>query len=167
MGFEPNARSRLRLVYETTSDSRLRQELAIVLEEESMSQVPSADLRLEIVRCPACRPSNSATLAREELCQVHRGRWNAEACTRVETDREVMTGVYLETLMRRALASDQGGTQFLSAFQRQARALEAVWEAHQRGAVQLPDGVADKVEQARTQVPSFLLGTSVATAGRL
>jgi hypothetical protein len=72
-----------------------------------------------------------------------------------------MTGVYLETLMRRALASDQGGTQFLSAFQRQARALEAVWEAHQRGAVHLPDGVVDKVAQARTQVPSFLQGTPI------
>src|SRR5205085_8854276 len=125
------------LVYATTSDPRLRQELANVLEEESMSQVPSADLRLEIMRCSSCRPRNAAALGREELCQVHRGRWNAEACTRVETDREVMTGVYLETLMRRALASDQGGTQFLSAFQRQARALEAVWEGDQRGAGQV------------------------------
>jgi hypothetical protein len=166
MGFEPNARSRLRLVYATTSDPWLRQELANGLEEESMSQVPSADLRLDIMRCSSCRPRNAAAPGREELCQVHRGRWNAEACTRVETDREVMTSVYLETLMRRALASDQGGTQFLSAFQRQARALEAVWEAHQRGAVQLPDGVADKVEQARSQVPSFLQGTPAAAAAK-
>jgi conjugal transfer/entry exclusion protein len=64
----------------------------------------------------------------------------------------------LESLLRSALASEEGGTQFLAAYERQARALEAVWEAHRRGAVQLPQAVAEKVEQARTTPPRFLRG---------
>jgi hypothetical protein len=143
----------------------LRSELASAFEDESMSLVPSVDLACEIARCPHCRPRaiGSSTTSREGLCEIHRARWNLEACTRVDTDREVMTGVYLESLMRRALESEDGGTQFLAAFERQARALEAVWEAHSRGAVALPAGVAEKVERARTTAPPFLRGSTTRT----
>ena len=129
-----------------------------------MSLVPSVDLAREIARCPHCRSSDSGAVRREWLCEVHRGRWNLEACTTGEPDREVMTGVYLETLMRRALTSEEGGTQFLAAFERQARALDAVWEAHRRGAVHLPEAVADKVEKARTSPPRFLRGSDRSVA---
>jgi conjugal transfer/entry exclusion protein len=74
------------------------------------------------------------------------------------SEREVMSTQRLESLLRRALASEEGGTQFLAAYERQARALDAVWEAHRRGAVHLPQAVADKVEQARTTPPRFLSG---------
>jgi len=70
-----------------------------------------------------------------------------------------MEADYLESLMREALTSADGGTQFLAAYQRQVRALEAVWEAHRRGAVHLPESVAEKVEEARTSPPRFLRGT--------
>ena len=80
--------------------------------------------------------------------------------TRTEADREVPIEHHLESLIRRALESEEGGTQFLAAYQRQARALEAVWEAHRRGAVHLPQSVADKVEQARTSPPRFLRGAT-------
>jgi hypothetical protein len=138
----------------------LRHELASALEEDTMSLVPSVDLAREIARCPECRCSPSAVggISRAGLCEVHRGRWNFEACTAGEPDREVMTGVYLESLMRRALSSEDGGTQFLAAYERQARALDAVWEAHRRGAVHLPEAIADKVEQARSSPPRFLRG---------
>jgi conjugal transfer/entry exclusion protein len=78
-------------------------------------------------------------------------------------DREPMPEEHLESLLRRALSSEEGGTQFLAAYERQARALDAVWEAHRRGAVHLPQSVADKVEQARTSPPRFLSGGALDT----
>jgi hypothetical protein len=86
-----------------------------------------------------------------------------EACTTGLSDREVAREPHLETLLQRALSSEDGGTEFLAAYERQARALEAVWEAHRRGAVQLPQSVADKVEQARTTPPRFLRGGALDT----
>lgn len=128
-----------------------------------MSQVPSVDLARAIARCPHCRSSHASTSTREGLCEVHRARWNMEACANGVADREVMLEGQLELLLRRALASEDGGTQFLAAYERQARALDAVWEAHRRGAVQLPASVADKVEQARTTPPRFLSGGALDT----
>ena len=78
-------------------------------------------------------------------------------------EREALPEEHLESLLRRALSSEEGGTQFLAAYERQARALEAVWEAHRRGAVHLPQAVADKVEQARTTPPRFLRGAALDT----
>src|SRR5215475_1586243 len=153
MGFEPNARRRLRLVAAAATDPVLAHELVGALEEDTMSQVPSVDLARAIARCPHCRSSQGSTSCREGLCEVHRARWNLEACMRSEPDREVPIENHLESLIRRALESEEGGTQFLAAYQRQARALEAVWEAHRRGAVHLPQSVAEKVEQARTTPP--------------
>ncbi len=80
-----------------------------------------------------------------------------------EVTRDVAS-VQLERLMRRALASDEAGRQFLAAFERQARALQVVWEAHQRGAALLPESVATTVAQARAEVPLFLLGGTPLTA---
>jgi hypothetical protein len=77
-----------------------------------------------------------------------------------DTDSEVMSEDYLEALLRRALNTEEGGTQFLAAYERQARALDAVWEAHRRGAVRLPEAVAEKVEQARVAPPRFLRGAT-------
>ena len=126
-----------------------------------MSQVPSVDLARAIARCPHCQLPLplEGMLSREGLCEVHRTRWNLEACAQSDTDRTPMEADYLESLMREALTSADGGTQFLAAYQRQVRALEAVWEAHRRGAVHLPEAVAEKVEEARTSPPRFLRGT--------
>lgn len=78
-----------------------------------------------------------------------------------ESDREAMSEVYLETLVRRALSTEDGGTELLAAYERQARALDMVWEAHRRGAVRLPESVAEKVEQARVTPPRFLRGPTL------
>lgn len=125
-----------------------------------MSQVPSADLAREIACCPHCQLSlpHEGMISREGLCEVHRARWNLEACARGDGERPAMAADYLESLMREALTSADGGTQFLAAYQRQVRALDAVWEAHRRGAVRLPEAVAEKVEEARTSPPRFLRG---------
>ena len=158
MGFEPNARRRLRLVAAAARDPVLVHELVGALEEDTMSQVPSVDLARAIARCPHCRSTQGSTSCREGLCEVHRARWNLEACMQTDSDREVAIEHHLESLLRQALETEDGGTQFLAAYERQARALEAVWEAHRRGAVHLPQAVADKVEQARTTPPRFLRG---------
>ena len=50
MGFEPNARRRLRLVAAAARDPVLAHELVGALEEETMSQVPSVDLARAIAR---------------------------------------------------------------------------------------------------------------------
>jgi hypothetical protein len=54
------------------------------------------------------------------------------------------------------LRSDEVHAELLSAFAAQAKAIQLVWEAHRRGAVSLPPGVADAVERARA-LPRFLL----------
>jgi hypothetical protein len=94
------------------------------------------------------------------LCDVHRARYNLEVCA----DRAVLQEgpvEHLDDLMRRAMASGDLGTELLVAFRRQARALDAVWEAYRRGAAQLPDGVASSVERALVKVPRILGGAPV------
>jgi hypothetical protein len=164
MGVEPNARLRLRLVSQFAADPVLRHELATALGEDSMPFVPSADLAREIASCSVCRSEGGASLSRSGLCETHRTRWNLESCM-ADVVRDV-SSVQLERLMRRALASDEAGRQFLSAFERQSRALKIVWEAHQRGAALLPEPVAAAVEQARADVPLFLLGAGPQTVSR-
>ena len=126
-----------------------------------MEQVPSVDLARAIARCPNCQTVHSGTSSREGLCEAHRARWNLETCMTADSDREAMSEGYLESLVRRALTTEDGGTQLLVAYERQARALDMVWEAHRRGAVRLPQAVADKVEQARVTPPRFLQGATL------
>ena len=67
---------------------------------------------------------------------------------------------YLERLVRRAIATEDGKSGFLSALECQARALDMIWEAHTRGAAQLPAPVAASVERARTAMPGYLRGSA-------
>ena len=154
MSIEPNARRRLQLVCATTRDPELLTELRQVLEEDSMSFVPSADLLREIALCAACTQDGSRS-SRVGLCETHRGRWNLEACMANASDDEDPS---LQHLVYGVLTSPDGGVQLLSAFDRQRRALRLVLEAHSRGAVQLPDSIASQVERACTAGPRFLTG---------
>src|ERR1700722_5649591 len=82
MGFEPNAQKRLQLLWATTRDPTLRFELHSALtapEEYGMAFVPSAELRRLINSCPSCTAHDAAS-GREGLCEIHRVRWNMEAC---------------------------------------------------------------------------------------
>lgn len=54
------------------------------------------------------------------------------------------------------LRSDEVHAELLTAFAAQAKAIQLVWEAHRRGAVDLPSGVAAAVARAR-ELPRFLL----------
>jgi hypothetical protein len=157
MGFEPNAPQRLRLLLDSTSDLLLKIELQQVLESSPMPFVPSVGLRNVIAGCDACRSDGIVPIDRTSLCDVHRARFNLEVCA----DRAALQEgpvEHLDDLMRRAMASDELGTEILAAFRRQAQALDAVWEAYRRGAAQLPDGVAASVERALVKVPRILGG---------
>ena len=157
MGFEPNAPQRLRLLLDSTTDFILRLELQQVLESSPMPFVTSVGLRNAIAGCDTCRSDGIAPIDRNSLCERHRSRYNVEVCA----DRAVLQEgpvEHLDDLMRRAMASDELGTELLTAFRRQARALDAVWEAYRRGAAQLPDGVAASVEKALVKVPRILGG---------
>jgi len=158
MTLEPNARHRLQLVCATTRDPQLLKDLRQVLEKEKMSFIPSADLLRDIAMCAACTQDDPRR-GRAGLCEAHRTRWNLEACMAdVCSDQDHQES--LEQLVRRLLGSSDGGAQLFAAFERQRRALRMVWEAHSRGAVQLPDSVAATVERAYVSGPRFLPGKS-------
>ena len=157
MGFEPNAAQRLQLMLRSTSDLSLRLELQQVLDTSPMPFVPSVGLRNAIGGCDACRSDGMSPIDRAELCASHRARFNLEVCA----DRAALQegpAEHLDDLMRRAMAAGEIGTELLTAFRQQARALDAVWEAYRRGAAHLPDGVAAGVERALVKVPRILGG---------
>ena len=54
------------------------------------------------------------------------------------------------------LRSDEVHAELLTAFAAQAKAIQLVWEAHRRGAAELPSGVVEAVARAR-ELPRFLL----------
>ena len=155
MSIEPNARRRLQLVAATTRDPQLLRDLRQVLEEDPMSFVPSADLLREIALCVACT-QDAPRPGRAGLCDDHRTRWNLEACMAESTDMSEQAS--LQRLVHGVLTSPDGGAQLLSAFDRQRRALRLVWEAHNRGAVRLPESIAASVERACSTGPRFLSG---------
>jgi hypothetical protein len=158
MSIEPNARRRLQLVCETTRDPQLLKDLRQALEESQMSFVPSAELLRDVALCAACT-QDAPRRGRAGLCEEHRARWNLEACmANSSTDLEQQES--LQRLVQALLTSEDGGAQLLSAFDRQRRALRLVWEAHSRGAVRLPDSIANTVERAFVAAPRFLAGGS-------
>lgn len=155
MSIEPNARRRLQLVVATTRDPALRTELSQVIKDDPMSFVPSADLLRDIALCAACTQDVPRTV-RAGLCDAHRARWNLEACMAQTSDLGDVPS--LQGLVHGVLSSPEGGAQLLAALERQRRALHLVLEAHDRGAVRLPDSVAETVERAYASGPRFLNG---------
>jgi len=157
MSIEPNARRRLQLVLATSRNQELVNDLRQALEEDSMSFVPSAELLRGIAMCAACT-QEAPRNGRAGLCDDHRSRWNLEACMAHASDESADVG--LRRLVTGVLASPEGGAELLSAFDRQRRALRLVLEAHARGAVRLPESVAETVERACAAGPRFLSDAS-------
>lgn len=157
MTLEPYASRRLHMMLASTSDLTLRKELHLALLNSPMPFVPSVGLRNAIIGCDGCSSDGASPIDRSELCAGHRARMNVELCA----DRAVLEDGpvdHLDDLMRRAMSRGELGTELLGAFRRQARALDAVWEAYRRGAANLPDGVAASVEDALVKVPRMLSG---------
>jgi len=121
---------------------------------------PSVELRNAIVGCEACASDGVAPIDRSELCATHRARMNVELCS----DRNALEerpDERISDLMSQALADPKnGGRELLSAFRRQASALNAVWEAYRRGAASLPDSVASSVETALVRTPRIISGVA-------
>jgi hypothetical protein len=159
MGFEPNAAQRLQFLLATTQDPQLRSELRTALEAHGMPFLPSAELNRQIMGCPACATHDVASgsdRGREGLCEAHRARWNLELCL-ADSGKEPGEDA-LDRIMRGVLSSEQNGRALLAALDRQLRALQLVWEAHERGAIRLPERVAESVRLARLNVPALLPG---------
>jgi len=157
MSIEPNTRRRLQLVLATSRDHELVNDLRQVLEEDSMAFVPSAELLRGIAMCAACT-QDAPRSGRAGLCDDHRSRWNLEACMAHASDENADTS--LQRLVTGVLATPEGGAELLSVFDRQRRALRLVLEAHARGAVLLPESIAETVERACSAGPRFLDGAS-------
>jgi hypothetical protein len=149
MGFEPSAaaQKRLRRVWASTRDPLLRSELSATLEEIEMPFVPSPELSRQIDACPGCEHQEKRD-SRAGLCEVHRARWNLEVCS---ADSVAADGnAELSQIMHTLLADDNHSRKLLGTLERQMRALHLVWEAHQLGAVRLPERIADAVRAARS-----------------
>jgi len=145
MGFEPAASKRLRHVWATTRDPELRRELSATLEEIEMPFVPSPELLRQIDACPGCEHQENRQ-TRAGLCDTHRSRWNLELCS---ADAVAADGnAELNQIMQTLLADENHSRKLLGTLERQLRALHLVWEAHQIGAVRLPDRIAEAVRQA-------------------
>ena len=146
MGFEPAATSRLQRVWATTRDPQLRQELGTILEDPEMSFAPSSELLQQIRSCPECE-HQERRVTRDGLCETHRSKWNLEL---VSTETFADDGdADLNKIMTSVLADENSGRQLLVTLERQLRALHLVWDAHQIGAVRLPDQVVEAVRLAR------------------
>jgi hypothetical protein len=146
MGFEPAAGTRLRRIWATTGDPQLRQELGTILEDPAMSFAPSSELLQQIRNCTECEP-RERRVTRDGLCEIHRTKWNLELVSK--ESRADDGDAALNTIMNGVLADENSGRRLLVALERQLRALHLVWDAHQIGAVRLPEQVAEAVRLAR------------------
>ena len=152
MGFEPAAGTRLRRIWATTRDPLLRHELGTTLEDPEMPFVPTPELLRQISSCPGCEHRESR-VTRDGLCETHRSRWNLELCS---TDSFADDGdADLNRIMTSVLADENSGRKLLTTLERQLRALHLVWDAHQIGAVRLPDQVIEAVRLARLSQPAL------------
>src|ERR1041385_8174518 len=115
-----------------------------------MSFAPSSELLQQIRNCAECEHHESR-VTRDGLCETHRTKWNLELVTK-ETLAEDGDAT-LSTIRNGVLADENSGRQLLVALERQLRALHLVWDAHQIGAVHLPDKVAEAVRLARQTQP--------------
>jgi hypothetical protein len=151
MGLEPSGGSRLQRVWATTRDPLLRQELGTILEDPAMSFVPSSELMQQIRSCSECE-HRDRRVTRDGLCETHRSHWNLELVSKESAAEE--GDAALNSIMASLLADETSGRRLLVTLERQLRALHLVWDAHQLGAVRLPDQVAEAVRLARQANPS-------------
>lgn len=116
-----------------------------------MSFVPSPELLRDIDACSGCEHRDHR-VTRDGLCEAHRSRWNLELCSvnSLTDDGDAE----LNQIMRTLLADENHSRQLLGALERQLRALHLVWDAHQIGAVRLPDRIAEAVRLARLSTPT-------------
>jgi hypothetical protein len=168
MGFEPTAvaNARLRLVLTTTSDVTLRSTLSELIQGHSVHSKSDESA----VRPPA--PAAAPSAARgdrlvHDTLSVPTGDAPADRSSGAPElpadDDQLLSGLQFGTdvrpLLADVLATGDTAGELLAAASTQARALAAVWEAHRRGVIALPDSLADVVCRARGCWPESLRPT--------
>jgi hypothetical protein len=168
MGFEPAAvaDARLRLVLTTTSDATLRSTLSELIRgsfvhskfDETAAVRPSAS--------PAPSPAARGDRLVHDTLSVPTGdapadRSNGTPALRADGDDDQLLcglqfGADVRPLLADALSTGDTAGELLAAASTQARALAAVWEAHRRGVIALPEPLADAVSRARGCWPAAL-----------
>lgn len=128
MGFEPNAANRLRLLYSSTNDPALRSDLETLLPKGSS-------------RSRMTHASVHPTLDDE-------GNGNGNGRPAFSSS--------VSDFVTDLLSEKEAHAELLNAFGAQAKAVQLVYEAYRRGAVDLPPSVLEAVTRART-LPRFLL----------
>lgn len=126
MGFEPNAARRLQMIYDCTSDPTLRSELETLL--------------------PSRRPNPGM-------------EYLAPTPATFDDERPAAAPSFsppVSEFVSDLMASRDVHAELLNAFAAQAKAVQLVWEAHRRGAIELPSSVLESVSRARA-LPRFLL----------
>lgn len=124
---------------------------------------PSRALLDDVAACAHCASGAAPALAPSTLCATHHARLRRERWAADRSAAEPMGGDLAEVL-EHVLASAGAGLELLTAMRAHASALRMVLEAHARGVVHLPDGLADAVTRAEQQTPGFLSGPGRASA---
>lgn len=142
MGYEPAAARRLRRIAACTTDVMLRDTLETLLPD-----------------MPNHSPADSAPAPRADWAA---DAWSSDALGEpapravqgdLPLDDERLGGD-LPGLARGLSGADTA--ELLLVLAQQATALRLVWEAHARGAIELPESLMRRVDQARQRVPRFL-----------
>jgi len=126
MGFEPNAAWRLQMICADTSDVMLRSEIETLL--------------------PSRRPNTGM-------------EYLAPTPVTFDDERPQAAPSFsppVSEFVSDLMSSRDVHAELLNAFAAQAKAVQLVWEAHRRGAIELPASVLESVSRART-LPRFLL----------
>ena len=119
---------------------------------------PSRSLLDDVAACDLCAPGAAPALAPSTLCSTHHARLRRERWAADRSDAEPLGGE-LADVLEHVLGSAGAGLELLTAMRAHAAALRMILEAHARGVVHLPDGLADAVTRAARQTPGFLSGS--------
>jgi hypothetical protein len=122
----------------------------------TMGFEPHADRRLRRLFATTRNPSLKADLG--ALLLHHQSVSDAPAAAASDTGASRQPGFSpaVSDFLAELMSSDEVHAELLTAFAAQAKAIQLVWEAHRRGAAELPGGVVEAVERARS-LPRFLL----------
>lgn len=123
---------------------------------------PSRSLLDDVAACEHCAPGAAPALAPSTLCSAHHARLRRERWAADRLAAEPLGGEMADVL-EHVLGSAGAGLELLTAMRAHAAALRMILEAHARGVVHLPDGLADAATRAARQTPGFLSGPARAS----
>lgn len=162
MGFEAPAAAaaRLKLFFMTTSDAAVRRTLLPLFPDVTMPNELGGNLYSNPgnrIR-PSVRHAERSTREIDDARLAENIAPGTTPVSPVSTESDIPRfGHDLDALLLQLFATPQVASEMMAAASAQARALALVWEAHERGAIALPDPVARAVADARARVPRVCL----------